>query len=69
VNGTLTRSIDLVNAMPEQPALILHTGDITHLSKPSEFDLAQQMFSRLRTAALDTVPRDRHGWLDRHLDK
>jgi 3',5'-cyclic AMP phosphodiesterase CpdA len=56
VNGTLTRSIDSVNALPEQPALIIHTGDITHLSKPSEFDTAQQMLSRLRTTELHTVP-------------
>ncbi|HSY07692.1 MAG TPA: metallophosphoesterase [Steroidobacteraceae bacterium] len=56
VNGTLTQSIDLVNGMTEQPALIIHTGDITHLSKPAEFDLAQQMFSRLRTTEMHTVP-------------
>jgi hypothetical protein len=56
VNGTLTRTIDLVNGMPEQPALILHTGDITHLSKPAEFDAAQQMMSRLKTTELHTVP-------------
>ena len=56
VNGTLTQSIDLVNGMSEQPALIIHTGDITHLSKPSEFDLAQQMLARLRTTELHTVP-------------
>src|ERR1700692_3978806 len=31
VNATLTQTIDLVNAMPEQTALIIHTGDITHL--------------------------------------
>jgi 3',5'-cyclic AMP phosphodiesterase CpdA len=56
VNATLTRTIDLVNGMPEQPALIIHTGDITHLSKPAEFDLAQQMLSGLRTTELHTVP-------------
>src|ERR1700688_3401136 len=56
VNGTLTQSIDLVNGMTEQPALIIHTGDITHLSKPAEFDLAQQMLSRLRTTEMHTVP-------------
>ena len=56
VNRTLTQTIDLVNGMPEQPALIIHTGDITHLSKPAEFDLAQQMLSRLRTTELHTVP-------------
>jgi 3',5'-cyclic AMP phosphodiesterase CpdA len=56
VNGTLIQTIDLVNAMPEQPALIIHTGDITHLSKAAEFDLAQQMLLRLRTTELHTVP-------------
>jgi 3',5'-cyclic AMP phosphodiesterase CpdA len=56
VTGTLTQTIDLVNEMSEQPALIIHTGDITHLSKPAEFDLAEQLFSRLRTTELHTVP-------------
>src|SRR4030088_2843548 len=56
VNGTLTQTIDLVNGMSEQPALIIHTGDITHLSRPAEFDLAQQMLSGLRSSELHTVP-------------
>src|SRR3954447_20036095 len=38
VAATLTKTIALVNAMPERPALLLHTGDVTHLSKPEEFD-------------------------------
>src|SRR6185312_15184390 len=37
VVGTLNRSIDLVNAMAVQPAFAIHTGDISHLSKPEEF--------------------------------
>jgi 3',5'-cyclic AMP phosphodiesterase CpdA len=56
VAGTLGRSIDLVNALPEQPELIIHTGDITHLSKPAEFDLARQLLARLRATDLHTVP-------------
>ena len=56
VAGTLTQTIDIVNRMRDQPALIIHTGDITHLSKPAEFDLAQQLFSRLRTTEMHTVP-------------
>jgi hypothetical protein len=56
VGATLTRSIELVNALPQQPALIIHTGDITHLSKPAEFDLAQQLLSKLRVSELHTVP-------------
>jgi 3',5'-cyclic AMP phosphodiesterase CpdA len=56
VARTFQQTIDLVNRMAERPALIIHTGDITHLSKPAEFDQAQQMFSLLRTTELHTVP-------------
>ena len=56
VIGTLNRAIDLVNAMAEVPALIIHTGDITHLSKPAEFDLARQLLARLRSSELHTTP-------------
>src|SRR6185503_20129209 len=56
VIATLNRGIDMVNALPHQPNLILHTGDITHLSRASEFDTAQQLLSRLRATELHTVP-------------
>jgi 3',5'-cyclic AMP phosphodiesterase CpdA len=56
VDATLGQTIDIVNGMAVQPALIIHTGDITHLSKPAEFDMAQQLFSRLRTTEMHTVP-------------
>jgi 3',5'-cyclic AMP phosphodiesterase CpdA len=56
VNGTLTQTIGIVNGMSAQPELIIHTGDITHLSKPAEFDLAQQLFTGLRTTEMHTVP-------------
>ena len=56
VSGTLSKTIALVNAMAEQPALIIHTGDITHLSKPEEFDAAQGLLSRLRVTELHTTP-------------
>lgn len=56
VAGTLSETIDLVNGMPDAPALIIHTGDITHLSRPAEFDLARQLLSRLRTSEIHTVP-------------
>jgi 3',5'-cyclic AMP phosphodiesterase CpdA len=56
VDATLTRAIDLVNRMPEAPALVIHTGDITHLSRPAEFDRAQQLFSRINAGEMHTVP-------------
>jgi 3',5'-cyclic AMP phosphodiesterase CpdA len=56
VSGTLNTTIDLVNDLPVTPSLILHTGDITHRSRPAEFDLAQQLLGRLRATELHTVP-------------
>jgi len=56
VAGTLKQSIGLVNAMPIQPGLIIHTGDITHLSKAAEFDTAQQLLATLKVSELHTVP-------------
>lgn len=56
VIGTLNRTIDRVNAMPRQPGLVLHTGDVSHLSKPGEFDTASQLLSRLKVTELHVVP-------------
>ena len=56
VAGTLKQTIDFVNAMPVKPALTIHTGDITHLSKPEQFDLASQLLSGLNITELHTVP-------------
>ncbi|HEX4158963.1 MAG TPA: metallophosphoesterase [Rhizomicrobium sp.] len=56
VIGTLNRSIDMVNALPRQPAFAIHTGDVSHLSKAEEFDTAQQLLKRLRVRELHVVP-------------
>jgi 3',5'-cyclic AMP phosphodiesterase CpdA len=56
VAGTLKQTIALVNAMPVKPALAIHTGDITHLSKAEEFDRADQLLSTLSISELHTTP-------------
>jgi 3',5'-cyclic AMP phosphodiesterase CpdA len=56
VIGTLNRSIDTVNALRQQPAFAIHTGDVSHLSKAQEFDTAQQLLKRLRVSELHVVP-------------
>jgi 3',5'-cyclic-AMP phosphodiesterase len=43
VRATLQAAVDKINALPEPPDFILHTGDITHLSKPSQFDDVDQI--------------------------
>jgi Icc protein len=47
VTATLREAIAKIKAGPEQPSFVLHTGDLTHLSKPAEFDTLQQVLSEL----------------------
>jgi len=56
VAGTLGRAIALINGLPELPSLLLHTGDITHLSKPGEFDAAAQLLAQIHIPELHTTP-------------
>ncbi|MGH8231625.1 MAG: metallophosphoesterase family protein [Steroidobacteraceae bacterium] len=56
VAATMRAAIDLVNALPTQPDLVLHTGDITHLSRAEEFDTAAQLLAQLRVTELHTTP-------------
>jgi 3',5'-cyclic AMP phosphodiesterase CpdA len=46
--GTLEEAINKVKALPSKPAFMVHTGDITHLSKPGEFDDADRIISQAR---------------------
>ena len=63
--GTLEEAIARINAMPVKPAFMIHTGDISHLSKVSEFDDADRIISQAR---LDVhyVPGE-HDFLDEEL--
>jgi metallophosphoesterase superfamily enzyme len=65
--ATLEEAIAKANALPQKPAFMIHTGDITHLSRPEEFDSADQVIS---TAKLDTfyVPGE-HDIIDENLGK
>jgi 3',5'-cyclic AMP phosphodiesterase CpdA len=46
--GTLEEAIAKIKTLPEKPAFIIHTGDITHLSKPAEFDNADRIIAQAR---------------------
>ena len=55
VTGTLRLALDEVSAMKKKPAFMIHTGDITHLSKPAQFDTASQLCGATKLT-LHTVP-------------
>jgi 3',5'-cyclic AMP phosphodiesterase CpdA len=65
--GTLKEAIDKVSKLAVKPAFMIHTGDITHLSKPAEFDNADQVIG---SAKLDVhyVPGE-HDMIDENQGK
>jgi 3',5'-cyclic AMP phosphodiesterase CpdA len=56
VTGTLKLALDKINGLPFTPDLLLHTGDITHSSKPAEFDTAQQLIKGVKAGETFYVP-------------
>jgi calcineurin-like phosphoesterase family protein len=49
--ATLQQALDRIAGLPHKPAMMIHTGDVSHLSKAEEFDTAAQI---LKGAKLDT---------------
>jgi 3',5'-cyclic AMP phosphodiesterase CpdA len=56
VVGTLKTAVDRINALPTAPEFMLHTGDISHLSKPEEFDTVHQILKDARAKDVFFVP-------------
>jgi Icc protein len=56
VTDTLQSLVNKINALPQRPPFVLHTGDLTHLSKPEEFDTLAQILSGLKTDQIFYVP-------------
>lgn len=55
VAQTLRDAVTAINALPSQPRFVVHTGDVTHLAKPEQFELAQTILAQLR-APLIALP-------------
>ena len=56
VTATLNAAIAKINGLSEPPAFVLHTGDLSHLSKDSEFDTLDQSLKSIRTDKIYYVP-------------
>ncbi|HTA57745.1 MAG TPA: metallophosphoesterase, partial [Candidatus Baltobacteraceae bacterium] len=56
VVGTLKAAVDKINALKVQPEFLLHTGDISHLSKPEEFDTVDQILKSASAKDVFFVP-------------
>jgi len=56
VTATLRAAIAKIHALPQAPSFVLHTGDLTHLSKPEEFDTLAESLKSLKTGRIFYVP-------------
>src|SRR5215831_13398007 len=48
VTATLQEAVAKLNALPQSPAFVLHTGDITQLAKAEEFDTASEVLKSVK---------------------
>jgi 3',5'-cyclic AMP phosphodiesterase CpdA len=56
VAATLQAAVDKINALSTPPEFLLHTGDISHLSKPEEFDGVEQILKSASAKDVFFVP-------------
>jgi 3',5'-cyclic AMP phosphodiesterase CpdA len=56
VTATLQIAVDRINSAAAPPDFLLHTGDISQLSKPSEFDTAEQVLKGAKAGRIFYVP-------------
>jgi 3',5'-cyclic-AMP phosphodiesterase len=56
VTATLREAIAKVNALPAPPSFVLHTGDLSQLSKSEEFDTLAESLKSLKTGRIFYVP-------------
>ena len=56
VVATLQVAVDKLNALPDRPDFVIHTGDLSHLSKPEEFDTLAQVLRSVKVGEIFYVP-------------
>jgi Icc protein len=56
VVGTLEATVARINALPDRPDLLIHTGDLTHLSTPKEFDTVAEILKTAKVGHIAYVP-------------
>ena len=64
VTKTLQEAVDKINALEEQPAFVIHTGDITHLATAEQFDTAAQIMKGARGSQVYYVPGEHDVFTD-----
>jgi 3',5'-cyclic-AMP phosphodiesterase len=64
VTGTLQATVEKINALPSAPEFIIHTGDLSHQSKPAEFDTLDQVLKSSNQKQILYVPGEHDTSID-----
>lgn len=64
VTKTFQEAVDKLNTLEEQPAFVIHTGDITHLAEAAQFDTAAQILKSSRASQVYYVPGEHDVFTD-----
>lgn len=64
VAKTLQDAVDKINALADEPAFVIHTGDITHLARAEEFDTAAQILKGAKASQIYYVPGEHDVFTD-----
>ena len=64
VVGTFEEAVARINALPQRPAFVMHTGDHVHLSKMTEFDTTKQIMGTIKTDRTFNVPGEHDVFVD-----
>ena len=64
VAGTLRAAIDKINGLPQEPEFIIHTGDLSHTSKPAEFDTLDEVLKSAKPRQVFYVPGEHDTSID-----
>jgi 3',5'-cyclic AMP phosphodiesterase CpdA len=64
VTATLQETVAKINALPQAPDLLIHTGDLTHLSKPREYDTVAEVLKGAKAGQVLYVPGEHDVFTD-----
>jgi Icc protein len=64
VTGTLQATVEKINGLPQEPDFIIHTGDLSHTSRPAEFDTLDDVLKGAKPKQVFFVPGEHDTLVD-----
>src|SRR5262249_40535576 len=64
VTGTFQKAVARISGLQNQPAFVLHTGDVSHLSKADQYDTVNQVLTGAKFDQVFYVPGEHDTFVD-----